>query len=50
MSSIADALYEALMDVETTGAFATGGKLEGCPKPGLVINGVGAIALPLHPD
>lgn len=50
MSSIADALYEALMDVETTGAFATGGKLEGCPMPGLVVDGVGAIALPLHPD
>jgi hypothetical protein len=46
----ADALYEALMEVETTGAFAAGGKLEGCPLPGLVVEGVGAIALPLQPD
>ena len=46
----ADALYEALMEVETTGAFATGGKSEGCPLPGLVGEGVGAIALPLQSD
>jgi hypothetical protein len=50
LSAVADALYEALMEVETTGAFATGGKLEGCPLPGLVVEGVSAIALPLQPD
>ena len=27
-----------------------GGKLEGCPLPGLVVEGVGAIALPLQSD
>lgn len=47
---LAETLYEALMEVETTGAFATGGKMEGCPLPGLFVEDVGSIALPLQPE
>jgi hypothetical protein len=45
-----EALYEALADVETTGMFATGRRMEGCPLPGLIVEGVGPIALPLQLD
>lgn len=49
-SAVNNALYEALPDVEPSGAYATGGKLQGCPLPGLIIDGVGAVTLPLQPD
>jgi hypothetical protein len=49
-TGLTEALYEALVDVETTGVFATGGRMEGCPLPGLFVEGVGPIALPLQPD
>ena len=49
-TGLTEALYEALVDMETTGVFATGGRMEGCPLPGLFVEGVGPIALPLQPD
>jgi hypothetical protein len=44
-TGLTEALYE-----KTTGVFATGGRMEGCPLPGLFVEGVGPIALPLQPD
>jgi hypothetical protein len=47
---LAEALYRALMEVETAGAFATGGKIEGCPLLGLFVEDIGPIPLRLQPE
>ena len=43
-------MTKVLVDVERTGVFATGGRMEGCPLLGLFVEGIGPIALPLQPD